>query len=253
MNFEEFKNAYFNGDSDLALRALVNEAIGLEYKLTGSSKSHRKILCSMDANLTNTYKEYWREAVYIANGDENVYKDLKEKLLSTNVIGHELKISNYSTKGMKYMLPMSLALVVLFWIFAGRAGLFEFLITGICCVPFIAVILCYSIITTKVTNSIKNLNFFIVEDQVIDKIYKPGNADNFAKYYFIFKNYGKYSLTLHKEETYNSITNGQSCYLIIPANSKKIRFVYNSQIWRISEKDFSFNNGIYTPYKKTEK
>jgi len=162
------------------------------------------------------------------------------KPLSRFAAEHKLNRSRYATQGMNYVFPVCLILLVLIWALFGLNGIMPFLYAGIFIVPFIIILLCYARICTKVTNSIKHRNFYIVKDEVIDKIHKPGDGENSPEYFFVFQNHGKYRLTFDEEKIYNT---ADSCYLLIPVDSKKIRLVFNSNSWKICHKDFSFNNG----------
>lgn len=171
------------------------------------------------------------------------------KELSVDVVKNELKRSDYSTNGMRVVLPIFFGIFILLWIaLTWNRGILAFVSTGVCFGMLFILVIYMAVVSTSVSKSIEKRDFCIERVAVAEKKYKPGNAEDLPEFYFCFEKFGKFRLA--DKGNFDLVQIGDEYYVLLCGKSKKIRFIFNAEKWRISEVDFVDENGVYRPLRK---
>jgi len=108
-NFEDFKNEYFNGDEDKAIRQLAYEGYSYNLEFTKTKDNIKKILDSMDEAAANKYMDYLYEETEKNPERYNQYASLATNLVNLNMTYDEVKnaeINPFKAKLLKSTLKL---------------------------------------------------------------------------------------------------------------------------------------------------
>lgn len=170
------------------------------------------------------------------------------KELTFDSIINELKNSNYSTKGIKIVVPIFLGIFLLIWIaLTWNQGMLAFISTGVCFGFLFFMVIYMAVVSVRVSNAIEKRDFYIQKVAVVATKYKPGNAEDSPEFFFFFEEFGKYRLPGKGSD---SVQVGDEYFVLLCGKSKKIRFIYDARKWQISDIDFIEKDGTYMPVKR---
>lgn len=133
MNFEEFKNTYFDGNEDRALAHLAYESYNNDYVLTGSKSALEEIVHPLEGRLSNKFMILFRIVIKMnpgimtqnyapvldaIGGTDSSWKYDEEFIKKGNPFGKEIK---------KYLLISLIGVAILLFValLMGMAGIKE--------------------------------------------------------------------------------------------------------------------------------
>ena len=173
---------------------------------------------------------------------------VNEKVISFSVLEQDLKKYDYNTKGTKVIMPLFVGIFGLMWFLtAWNGGFWGIIGSTICFGGLFAVIICMVVTAVNVSNAINRRDFYVARAAICKKKYRPGNAEDVPVCTLFFEKFGKF--WLKNTDGCEMVKEGDEYYVVLCGKSKKIRFIYDVNQWKISERDFVYKNGIYTPVK----
>lgn len=224
MNFEEFKNKYFEGNDETAIECIAKE-LNEGFDLVSNASQCHKIIASFSDEQLKLYRKIRKQYNIL---------DFK-KILSCD--------DAYRTKrkGMFFLTGFG----ILFWCFVLmplKAPIWLYIIP-----PAVAIFsLCLWVIRKNSNmKELYNGNFFITKLPVSYKHVKEDNdSDGLLSYYYYihFPNYGEYEIT-NKDE-YDRIKYGDEYFLVILEYNKKIQEIFSADLYELS-KEFHLNGDKY--------
>lgn len=109
MNFDEFKNQYYNGDDEAALRELTYEGNTHDFKITKNFEDYKNIMATLTPIQTVKYLKYMKEEIkvrpqYTQEIIDNARKETTLEISDEEF--HNLKKNPYKAKMLKAFLGL---------------------------------------------------------------------------------------------------------------------------------------------------
>lgn len=230
MNFTEFRDRYFGGETKAALEGLAKEYFECEFSLTGSLDEWRRIYSSLSYDLNEEYKQ--------------IKAALRFPLTSEKIIS--------AVRGYKKQLKVfavCIGLLVLLWflflIFLNNFNITVFIVPSIC---IVGSFLAWAKEKSRLISSFENKNFYVVKAPCTFKAEAEETEEEMevGSPSVCFAEYGEYRARYGE---YSEISYGDEHYLVLANNSDDIQMVYSLESWIISDKDFYEKDGQYYPVK----
>lgn len=169
---------------------------------------------------------------------------VEEKYLDINIIKSEMKLTG------KMFTPKNFwGLVLIFvviWVVCSLGSMKNFLWILPFFVVVIGTLICVYLIQQRKMRAIENNDFCLVEDICVSKKFIEGDIDADDRYTLCFRKSGKY--VEHHGNHYSKIAIGDTCYLLMLGNSKKIYWVSNKYVWN-GLIGFEKQGNVYYPQK----
>ncbi|MBQ7959627.1 MAG: hypothetical protein IJ285_00215 [Clostridia bacterium] len=230
MNFTEFRDRYFGGETNAALEGLAKEYFEFEFPLTGSFDEWRRVYSSLSYDLNEEYKR--------------IKSTLRFPLTAEKIIS---SVDGYKKQQKIFAACIGLLILVwlLFLIISKNFNMAVFLAPSLCIVGSFFV---WAKDKSRLVNAFENRNFYVVMAPCTFKAEAEETEEEpeggvpsvcFAEYGEYRARYGEYS----------DISYGDEHYLVIADNSDDIQMVYSLESWIISENDFYEKDGQYYPVK----
>ena len=225
MNFEEFKNINFAGDTDAAIECLAKEVRELEFAVTKSGAEWRMIIESMDEDVKEKFKKFQRT--------------LKSKLTAKSVLSsmNEYKIQ-------RLVFSVFVGIGVFAWlgltIISGMFNIIFYLLTTLFGV---GAFLMWVFKKNKVLTALKKGDYFIDKAPCSYKNVKTESVDwsDVDSFTIFFAGYEGYKT---RKSTYENTDYGEEYFLVVLNGSRKILNIYSTKAFELSD-EFYENNGKY--------